>query len=291
LQHESVAKAADDLCLTQSTVSGALARLRDIYDDPLLIRVGRSSQLSPVAVKLKQKVEQVCIELEGVFQSEEFDPKTAEYHFWVAAPDYLVFLVSRVLIEQLHKEAPNVRIHFVNVPNDLPDKLDDRSIDLAICADFGIWHNLEKTTVSTEQTLLVVSETHPLLDKKSVSLEDLKQYPGIYYDASAKSGANKLYDPASTANPLFDYDPYMQISSGQIFDQLFIAAETNTVVRSPECIYRYLKRTLPIRSIVIDEGPVNYDTAIFWSNEQGGSDAGSWLRETLINIFKESEYF
>ncbi len=47
LREESVVGAAKQVSLSQPAVSGALARLREVLDDPLLVRVGRSMRLTP----------------------------------------------------------------------------------------------------------------------------------------------------------------------------------------------------------------------------------------------------
>jgi DNA-binding transcriptional LysR family regulator len=290
LHHASVVKAAEELHLTQPTVSGALARLREIYDDPILIRVGRSSQLSPKAVKLKEKVDEACLYLEGLFQAEEFDPKTVEQHFWVAAPDYLVLLICRELLGKLNSEAPDIKVHFLNVPVDLPAKLNDRSIDLAVCADFQLWPGLNREFLFKDRTLAVVAKGHPLLDKSPVDADDLLEYPCSYYEPSFSSSISKLYSPPTTTVPLMDWNPRMQISTAQVVDQLFIASETDSVVRSPLSMFNYMQKRLRLVSVPMFDQDTSFDTAMFWSAEQGESDAQIWLRETIKDALDSCLY-
>lgn len=281
LQLESVVKAAEELNLTQPTVSGALARLREIYDDPILVRVGRSSQLSPLAMKLKEKVEKACSSLEEVFQEDRFDPAHSEYHFWVAAPDYLVFLITRKLIGRLHKEAPFINVHFVDVPVDLSDQLHDRSIDLAVCADFNLWPNLNSEKLYDEQTIAVVASGHPLLDKEDISVDDLLDYPCTFYDPSQSSRPTKIYAPVHTNIPIMEWNPKMQVSTGQVVDQLFICSETDTVARVPQSIFNYLEKKLRISPLLVNDKSASSTTRMFWSEEQGSSEPGKWLRKVI----------
>jgi hypothetical protein len=52
----SVSRAAEELSITQSAMSNALNRLRQHFDDPLLVQVGRRMELTPRAIALEQPV-------------------------------------------------------------------------------------------------------------------------------------------------------------------------------------------------------------------------------------------
>ena len=98
LREESVVGATRQVSLSQPAVSGALARLHEVLDDPLLVRVGRSMRSRRRAEKMKLHVEHICSEIEQLFEPEVFDPGTADIAFVVAAPDYLAFLLSKALL-------------------------------------------------------------------------------------------------------------------------------------------------------------------------------------------------
>jgi DNA-binding transcriptional LysR family regulator len=272
-------------------VSGALSRLRDIYQDPLLVRVGRSSELSPRALKLKEKVEPVCLDLEDLFEDKAFDPKTDEYHFVIAVPDYLAFFISVNLIEKIHKESLSVKLHFQNVSVELSDRFKDHSIDLAVCGDFGLWSDeLCSEKVFDDETVAVVSSNHPLLQKSCVSKKDLLDYPGIHFDASCFSRSDSIYRTQNTNYSLVDWDPDMQVSSGQVVDQLHVCAATESIARLPKSTYLYFKRMLPIASLNVEGESTPYETKMFWSQEQDQSEANQWLRNEIKGALDKLDY-
>ena len=53
MQERSVSGAAKKLCVTPSTVSKALAKLRDWFDDPLLVRVRQGLQPTQLSLTLE----------------------------------------------------------------------------------------------------------------------------------------------------------------------------------------------------------------------------------------------
>src|SRR3954468_3306773 len=54
----SVSRAAERLCLGQSATSSALGRLREHFNDPLLVQVGRRLEPTALGLALAPKVQQ-----------------------------------------------------------------------------------------------------------------------------------------------------------------------------------------------------------------------------------------
>src|SRR5690348_16363401 len=55
LQQRSVTRAAEQLGLSQPSLSASLARLRRHFDDPLLARAGNEYRLTPLAAQLSER--------------------------------------------------------------------------------------------------------------------------------------------------------------------------------------------------------------------------------------------
>src|SRR5688572_12122672 len=89
LATRSTTLAGKRLALSQPATSHALARLREHFRDPLLVRAGRSLVPTPLAEWLAPRVARA---LEGVGAAFElpsgFDPKRSERVFQVGAGDY-----------------------------------------------------------------------------------------------------------------------------------------------------------------------------------------------------------
>src|SRR3954470_19477030 len=82
LRERHVTRAARQVGLSQSATSHALSRLRELCGDPLLVRHGRSLELTPRATQLLPGLERGLSELLGVVTSEPpFDPQRARRLF------------------------------------------------------------------------------------------------------------------------------------------------------------------------------------------------------------------
>jgi LysR family transcriptional regulator, nod-box dependent transcriptional activator len=112
LNTRSVTDAARQLNLSQSAMSGSLARLRRLLDDPLMVRNGRALTLTSYAETLIQPVHEI-LQLVGTVLTEkdEFVPATATRSFSISASDYATSVLLAPLIRTLSVEAPNVTIN------------------------------------------------------------------------------------------------------------------------------------------------------------------------------------
>src|ERR1700751_387747 len=81
LEERHVTRAAERSGLSQPAMSRALARLRRLLDDQLLVRDGSGYVLTPRAERIQRRLAGLMPELAMLFAAEVFDPATAEEHF------------------------------------------------------------------------------------------------------------------------------------------------------------------------------------------------------------------
>ena len=274
LREESVARAAEQVGLSQPAMSGALARLRETLDDPLLVRVGRAMRLTPRAERMRGQLDQICGDIERLFQAEGFDPATAELSFIVAAPDYLVFLLSELLLARLRVEAPGIRIRFVDVPVDLPSWLEESKIDLAVCGSFGFWPELKYEHLFRDRVVAAVAHDHPLLPRVRITSAELIQFPSLNYDT--RFTASKREKKVTTGIPSLDWAP--QISTSQFIDAVLLAAGSPTVARAPAASVERLSRLLPLATLELCDEATEFDPGMFWAPVLQDTQEHMWLR-------------
>src|SRR5580693_3705199 len=88
LEERSATQAAERLNVTQSAVSNALARLRAVLGDPLVVRSGRGLVATPRAEELAPIVAQAIAYLEkAVDRGPSFVPRETTRTFTIAAAD------------------------------------------------------------------------------------------------------------------------------------------------------------------------------------------------------------
>ena len=131
LREGSVARAAQRLRLSPSAMSRALARLREMTGDPLLVRAGRGLVPTPRALELRERVGQLVQDGEAVLRpAEKLDLKRLVRTFTLRNRDGFVENFGPDLIARVGEQAPGVRLRFVPKPDKDSTPLRDGSVDL-----------------------------------------------------------------------------------------------------------------------------------------------------------------
>ncbi|MBX3481939.1 LysR family transcriptional regulator [Phenylobacterium sp.] len=109
LQMGRASLVAERLGLSQPAVSHALARLRDLFDDPLFVRRPHGLEPTRRALELRPRVE-ALIRMAGDVLSDGsgFDPATSDRIFRIAVPEFVAALIGAGLINRLKDVAPGV---------------------------------------------------------------------------------------------------------------------------------------------------------------------------------------
>lgn len=133
LRCANVTQAAGRLNLTQSTVSGSLRQLRELFGDDLLVQRGRDMVRTEKALRLLPEVERLMNLAGRLFDTENFDPAIAENSFHIATADYVTAQVIPRLGQQLQSLAPGVTLTLAPTPGSSAKDLLLGSLDLIIC--------------------------------------------------------------------------------------------------------------------------------------------------------------
>ena len=134
LAERSVSRAGARLGLSQPAVSNALAQLRTLLGDPLLIRRAGGMVPTDRALALVQPVRSALLAVEQTLAPPAaFDPATARRAFVVMTNDFVAFAMLPRLLARLQREAPGVRLHVRAFQEHVvPAELDRGDADLSL---------------------------------------------------------------------------------------------------------------------------------------------------------------
>lgn len=134
LRHRTTIAAGARLGLSQSGVSHALRRLRDVFGDPLFLR--RSHGLEPTrrALELAPRIDAlIAMTREAVAGEMRYDPARSTRQFHVGGLENLIPAIAAQLIQSLESEAPNASVVFrFYAPEEALEALERGEIDLAV---------------------------------------------------------------------------------------------------------------------------------------------------------------
>lgn len=172
LTEHNVTRAAERLHLSQPTVSVQLARLRKIFDDPLLLAGPRGMRPTARADELREPLRQALAVLcQVVAPSDAFNPAQAKQNWQVAAFDYGALTILVPALAMLRVAAPETRLAVVqSTPSKVARQAERGDIDLAFMTADEAPLDLHRRRLFADRYVLAGRADHPNL-KRPLSLE------------------------------------------------------------------------------------------------------------------------
>ena len=278
LAEGSVAGAAKRLRLSPSAMSRALARLRETTGDPLLVRAGRGLVPTPRALQLREQVSQLVQDAHAVLRPlQSLDMASVERTFTLRASEEFVENVGPALLARIAREAPGVRLRFVNKTDKDSALLREGSVDL----ETGVVDPAGSPEVLTQalfrdRLIGVVRSGHPL-SQGDVSVQRYAEGQHVY--VSRRGQDRGQIDVALEGLGLA-----RQISTivAGFATAIALARSTDLIASVPE---RYtLHQREGLHSFALPLSLSTFTVAMLWHPRLDADLAHRWLRGCLREV-------
>src|SRR5258707_14777169 len=110
LEERHITRAAERSFLSQSAMSRALERLREMFGDPLLVRSGRAYERTVRGERVLRELEALMPGLEAMVRGEQFDPARSQERFRVAMTDHASMILMPSLVARVRRAAAHVKL-------------------------------------------------------------------------------------------------------------------------------------------------------------------------------------
>ena len=195
LSERHLSRAAGRLHMSQPAVSHALARLRHLLGDPLLIRGKGGFQPTARALELARPLADALQSVRSVLGGAAFEAATAQRVFRLAMSDYGAALLLPALLRRLRVEAPGIdlAIRYASRPAMIAG-VQDGEIDLALGVFPQLPEQLHRETLFQE-TFMCALDPASLAPGKTLRMETYLARPHVLV-ASSESGMAAEVDAA-----------------------------------------------------------------------------------------------
>jgi len=193
LLEKHVSRAALRLHKSQPAVSHALAHLRRILDDPLLIRRTGGFELTPRAAALLPTLSDTLGQLDTLLDSPQFDPAHTQRLFRLAMSDYGARILLPGLVRSLRADAPAVDLSITQASREamLADVLDGE-IDMAL----GVFPEQGSEEIRMHTLLMehfaCLADAHTLPERGALDMSSWLARPHIL--VAMRSGSDNEID-------------------------------------------------------------------------------------------------
>ncbi|MCA9666963.1 MAG: LysR family transcriptional regulator [Myxococcales bacterium] len=169
LEEGNVTRAARRIGLSQPALSGALSRLRSVFDDELFVR-GRGGVLpTPRAEALAPLVREALGRIDAALRApERFDPAQSRRRFRLGMTDYVGFVLLPRLYATLRRAAPDVDVEIWPLGDDPPrEALASGRLDAALSFFYEkLPAGLDAAELLDERFVCVARRGHPELGRR-----------------------------------------------------------------------------------------------------------------------------
>jgi DNA-binding transcriptional LysR family regulator len=163
MRHRSVSGASRELAITPSAVSHALARLRQLLDDPLFIAVDTGMMPTARAVELAPTIHEGLLRFSDAIRSRTFEPSQSTRTFRIAMSDYSTITLLPCLMDRIRSTGPNVNLRVFPLSRlDLVEHLENGRLEMAVGWFAEIPKRMRRMPITVEAETLVVRAGHPL---------------------------------------------------------------------------------------------------------------------------------
>jgi DNA-binding transcriptional LysR family regulator len=181
LRMQSVSRAAAALSMSQPGVSRALAELRAILKDPLLVRSGNTMVRTRRGEDMLRRLEEWLALTACVTRMDEFHPATVERRFRIASTDFGVMSVIVPALPTINREAPGVAIDIVPLSRSVHASLVSGALDLAITGLDNDPLRLHSHLLFIDDFACLMGKRHPLMDAadEALPLQQFLSWPHV----------------------------------------------------------------------------------------------------------------
>jgi LysR family nod box-dependent transcriptional activator len=284
LAEQSVTKASQRLHLSQTTVSGALARLREYFGDELLTQVGKKMVPTTLGASLQQPVRRMLQDADAMLNTQPvFDPGTATRSFTLMLTDYVATVLIARFVPLLQAAAPHITLELVPHSSVPWESLDRGEIDFLIMPASFV-HDSHPSSVLFRDDFSCVIWDQNELQGDTISME---QYLRMGHVIN-RVGRNRT--------PTFDEWFFKNYGRGRRVDMIamdfnsvpqFVVGTTRIATMHTQ-LARHYARFLPIRLLKPGFDLPILEEAIQWNRFYDGDPAVTWMRELLASTAREA---
>ena len=282
LNTSSVTKSGEQLGLSQPAASRTMRKLREVFNDPLLVRTSKGYMLTPLAESLRPSIDAALNAVQDVFVQQTFEALTSNRQFRLCTTDYGEAIVLQPLFAGFSSIAPQLACHTVSWTDETLLQLENGALDLALYVDADLPADFHYRDLFVDQYALIVRRGHPLdglrYQRIEVFLQDVCRFAQIvssYPQARSFALDDVLKRLGAQEHQVVFTTPYFSNAPA-------LVARSDYVMLLPKRMAQLFAQQWPISVIDVPSEQESFQYRMIW-HERAHRDQGlKWLREQIL---------
>ena len=295
MDERSVLRASQKVCLSQSAVSHALARLRQMLGDELFIRTTSGMQPTTRALAMAPLIREAWKSLEEAIGPAEFEPRSSNRRFAIAVSDFITTVMLPDLHGLLRREAPLVDlvIH-PDSATDLAEQMDLGQLDAVIGIFSDVPARFQVGSLFTYDDVLIANSSQNIGDLSIETLSGLSiaavslhgDQEGIVEGFVSQRGLSRrseMFDRRALEHALSasEQGRRIAVSLPHFLAIPALLEQTGLVAIVPRPLGRSLANTHPISAYELPYETAAMEVSVLWHERTAKDAPQQWLREML----------
>jgi DNA-binding transcriptional LysR family regulator len=277
LKEGSISRAAEKLHVSQPAMSSALSRLREYFNDELLVQVGRKMELTPRAQVLQEAVRDVLVRVDTTIAAQpEFDAASSEREFRLFVSDYTLDVLMPHVLALADAQAPSVRFQLLPQVDQPQRSLERGEADLLVIPKGYCSPEHPHEMLFNEEFCCMVWDRSRWIGK-TLSFED---YVGAGHVVMQPSGGGQ---PAFEGWFMQRYgiSRRIEITTYSFTSAPRLVVGTQRIATVHKRLARQAQRSLPLRSLALPVPVPLMEQSMQWHKYRTQDPGLMWLRGLL----------
>jgi DNA-binding transcriptional LysR family regulator len=279
LRRRNVTHAAADAGLSQPAMSRALARLRLLQDDPLLVRSRAGYVLTPHAVAIQPRVAMALNEIREVFQRKSFDASLERRTLRLAAADGHTILILPGVAARLASEAPGVDLRAETYGPATLARLESGDLDLAFAlSSTPLPSGAYSEIVYEDHLALVMRRGHPAARRPwTIADYGAYQHVGVALIGDGRSEIDTLLAAAGVTRRIALVTPHFMAALAAVAESDFVTTVSASLARRFADTFNLQLKKPPF-------GEMLSQTTLVSSHVRASDPFLGWFREVVREV-------
>ncbi|USD67092.1 LysR family transcriptional regulator [Vibrio sp. SCSIO 43136] len=292
LEEKHVSNTATALNMSQSSVSRALKKMRDSFDDELLVRSHHGYELTPKAESIKSDITTVINSLEKLLHKQSFDPRTVRstVRFYGLQPQ-IDALMPKV-IAKVREQAPKMTVSIDSAPKRHFEGLINGDVHFVLSSHVppSSEQNLYRMVVAKRTFRLLMNRDHPLA-KGKITVDRLRhcQFGQISLQGEKSLSFEHKYKELGLIDKNRKLNIPVQISNFN--SAASIAAETDIIFHlpTPFAMTACLDERLVVREVPEEQQLEFNQVSLYWHRRFHDDPMCEWVRSLFKQLYGSSQ--
>jgi DNA-binding transcriptional LysR family regulator len=290
IHEKNVTRAAERVFVSQPAMSAALQKLREYFNDPLLVRVGRDMELTPKGLSLVEPVREALLRIQITLGTQPtFDPQKVQRSFTVICSADAHLRVMPAALRRVVQEAPNVQCHIEQFSETTLSRLEYGDADLYIGMNmlsvFGARQfpdTMRVVDVRPVEWVVVVCPDHPqvhdeLTEEQFHSLPQLVGWPNSH-SVPLEEFTRRMFTSTEIN---------VRATAQSLVEIPFLIQGTEMISTVPKRLASTLGTFAHLKTFPVPVRMPETREVLVWHKRNEPDPGHAWLRELILDVARE----